>query len=95
MAFVITSLCVDVCDTGCVKVCPMDCIEGPISVAELQRKPRGHVKGVQLYINPAECIDCGACLPECPAQAIFEEDDVPEAFKASIEENAAFFQKRR
>ncbi|MDN6853999.1 MAG: ferredoxin family protein, partial [Bifidobacterium crudilactis] len=55
--------CVDVKDKACVDECPVDCIyEGPRS----------------LYINPNECVDCGACEPVCPTEAIFYEDDVPE-----------------
>ncbi|WP_394825886.1 ferredoxin family protein [Pendulispora albinea] len=46
---------------------------------------------VQLYINPTECICCGACALECPVNAIFDEDDVPEKWSGAIEENAAFF----
>jgi NAD-dependent dihydropyrimidine dehydrogenase PreA subunit len=54
---------VDVKDKACVDECPVDCIyEGPRS----------------LYINPNECVDCGACEPVCPTEAIFYEDDVPE-----------------
>ena len=73
MAYIITRLCRDCVDTACVSVCPVDCIY--------------HYKGAdtdsfpnQLYIHPDECIDCGACEPECPWQAIFEEAAVPEVF---------------
>ena len=65
MTYVITSPCIDVQDQACVEVCPVDCIhfdEGD---------------DVMLYINPDECIDCGACEPACPVTAIFAEDDVP------------------
>jgi NAD-dependent dihydropyrimidine dehydrogenase PreA subunit len=41
----------------------------------------------QMYINPEECIDCGACEPECPVEAIYPEDEVPEKWKNSIEIN--------
>ena len=62
MPFVITEACINVKDKSCVDVCPVDCIyEGPD----------------QLYIHPDECIDCGACEPECPVTAIFAEDDIP------------------
>ena len=74
--YVITGLCVGVKDKGCVAACPVDCIyEG----------------GPQLYIKPDDCIVCGACVPECPVGAIFLDDDVPEAWKQSIRENAEFF----
>jgi len=66
MPYVIAEPCVNVKDRSCVDVCPVDCIyEGPD----------------MLYIHPDECIDCGACEPECPWQAIFEEVAVPELFK--------------
>ncbi len=45
----------------------------------------------QLYIHPTECIDCGACEPECPVQAIFEESNVPPQWKDYIEKNKRFF----
>ncbi len=46
-----------------------------------------------LYINPAECIDCGACEPVCPVQAVFIDFEVPEKWKGYIQENADFFEK--
>jgi NAD-dependent dihydropyrimidine dehydrogenase PreA subunit len=62
MPYVITEACKDTKDKSCVDVCPVDCIyEGPD----------------MLYIHPDECIDCGACEPECPVTAIFPEEDVP------------------
>ena len=62
MTYVITEACIGVKDRACVDVCPVDCIyEGED----------------QLYIHPDECIDCGACEPECPVSAIFPEEDVP------------------
>lgn len=65
MTYVITSPCIDVQDQACVEVCPVDCIHFD----------EGEDK--MLYINPDECIDCGACEPACPVTAIFAEDDVP------------------
>ena len=63
MTYVIAQPCVDVKDKACVDECPVDCIyEGSRT----------------LYINPDECIDCGACEPVCPVEAIFYEDDVPD-----------------
>jgi NAD-dependent dihydropyrimidine dehydrogenase PreA subunit len=47
----------------------------------------------QLYINPDECIDCGACVPACPVQAIFPNEDVPEKWAAYIEMNANWYKK--
>lgn len=65
MTYVITSPCIDVQDQACVEVCPVDCIH----FDEGQDR--------MLFINPDECIDCGACEPACPVTAIFAEDDVP------------------
>jgi NAD-dependent dihydropyrimidine dehydrogenase PreA subunit len=67
MSYIIGSKCVSVCDTACVKVCPVDCIDGPISIGGATEEEK---VGKQLYINPDVCIDCGACLPECPVDAI-------------------------
>ena len=62
MPYVITEACINTKDKSCVDVCPVDCIyEGP----------------EMLYIQPDECIDCGACEPECPTTAIFEESELP------------------
>ncbi len=65
MTYVITTPCIDVQDQACVEVCPVDCIHFD----------EGDDK--MLYINPDECIDCGACEPACPVTAIFAEDDLP------------------
>jgi len=65
MTYVITSPCIDVQDQACVEVCPVDCIHFDEGDDRM------------LYINPDECIDCGACEPACPVTAIFAEDDVP------------------
>ena len=74
MAYIITRLCRDCVDTGCVSVCPVDCIY-EYTGSDTATYPN------QLYIHPDECIDCGACEPECPWQAIFEEQSVPDVFK--------------
>ena len=65
VTYVIAEPCVDVMDRSCVEVCPVDCI---------------HESGRMLVIDPEECIDCGACEPECPVEAIFPEDAVPLAW---------------
>lgn len=95
MAYVITDLCVGTCDTACVSACPVDCIHGPIPVGEVEVVPHDERKQrfptLQLYIDPDSCICCAACVPECPVEAIFDEDDVPGASRGSIEANAAFF----
>lgn len=65
MTYTITAPCIDVQDQACVEVCPVDCIHFDEGDDRM------------LYINPDECIDCGACEPACPVTAIFAEDDVP------------------
>ena len=86
MPWTITRLCRDCLDTGCVSVCPVDCIYEYVG-SDKQAFPN------QLYINPDECIDCGACEPECPWQAIFEEPATPEIFKDDIALNHATLEK--
>ena len=77
MSFIIGNKCVGVCDTSCVFVCPVDCINGPIKKDgrgdEVENMTDEEKKGLQLYINPEECIDCGACIPECPVDAIYRD----------------------
>ncbi len=82
MAYTITRLCIDCLDTGCVNICPVDCIY-EYTGADRARFPN------QLYIDPEQCIDCGACEPECPWGAIFQEDAVPAAFAADVALNHA------
>ena len=85
MTFVITEACIDVKDTACVDVCPVDCIHPTSEFGELfDNEP-------QLYIDPEECIDCGVCEPECPVEAIYAEDALPDEFERFIEINANFF----
>jgi NAD-dependent dihydropyrimidine dehydrogenase PreA subunit len=76
VAYVIGEPCIDVMDRACVEECPVDCIyEG----------------GRTLYIHPDECVDCGACEPVCPVEAIYYEDDLPEKWRVYTEDNARFF----
>jgi NAD-dependent dihydropyrimidine dehydrogenase PreA subunit len=79
MAYVICQPCIGTKDKACVGVCPVDCIHGK------EEDP-------QLYINPDECIDCGACEPVCPVTAIFIEEEVPEKWRSFIELNRKIFQ---
>lgn len=73
MAFIVGENCIKCKYTDCVEVCPVDCFyEGPNF----------------LVIHPDECIDCALCEPECPANAIFSEDEVPEDQQEFIELNA-------
>ena len=78
MTYIITQLCRDCVDTSCVAVCPVDCIYEYTGTTDREQWPN------QLYIHPDECIDCGACEPECPWNAIFEEVAVPDVFKDDI-----------
>ena len=95
MSYVIAEPCVSTCDQACVRACPVDAIHGPPEVAGSESLPvearARKVRGLQLYIDPEGCICCAACEGECPVGAIFDEDDVPPAYRASIAENAAFF----
>ena len=79
VAYIISRLCIDCVDVGCVDVCPVACIYAPKEVTE--QRPN------MLYIHPTECIDCGACEPACPWAAIFEELEVPQALQSDIELN--------
>tara|TARA_B100000073_G_C23703457_1_gene561311 strand:+ start:326 stop:1003 length:678 start_codon:yes stop_codon:yes gene_type:complete len=79
MTFVITSPCIDTKDQACVDVCPVDCIHFEDGVDTM------------LYINPVECIDCGACEPACPVDAIFEEGSVPDDQSNFIEINSLWY----
>jgi len=74
MTHVITSLCLR--DNGCSDVCPVECI---VPGAPVEQWPT-------YYIDPATCIDCGACVPECPYSAIFPQDEVPSSYQAKGEE---------
>ena len=73
MTYVVTEGCIQCKYTDCVDVCPVDCfVEGPNFLA----------------IDPEECIDCTLCVAECPVEAIFADDDVPEDQQEYIEINA-------
>jgi len=98
MTYVITSPCVGTCDTACVDVCPTECIEGLIPIEEIRAVPEeqraARFGTMQLFIDPDECINCGACLPECPVEAIFEDHSVPDVHQADILRNVEFFRNR-
>ena len=75
MAYVVAEPCIKCKYTDCVEVCPVDCFyEGPNF----------------LVIHPDECIDCGACEPECPVEAIFPEDALPEKWEPFVKINYAY-----
>ena len=75
MTYVIAEPCIDIKDRACMDVCPVDCI---------------HEVGRMLVIDPEECIDCGACEPECPVEAIFPEDALPEKWIEFVAVNSAW-----
>ena len=78
MTYIITQPCVDVLDKACIEECPVDCIY------EGER---------MLYIHPDECVDCGACEPVCPVEAIYYEDDLPQALTPHLADNEASLPK--
>jgi ferredoxin len=86
MAYVIAEPCVNTKDTACVDVCPVDCIHPRKDEANFADVP-------MLYIDPVECIDCGACVPVCPVSAIFPLDDLPEKWGEYTASNAQYYQK--
>jgi NAD-dependent dihydropyrimidine dehydrogenase PreA subunit len=87
MTYVITSPCVGVKDGSCVDVCPVDCIHPSKDDPDYERYD-------QLFINPDECIDCGACEPACPVAAIFEASAVLAHEREYIPLKAAYFQQQ-
>ena len=86
MTYVICEPCIGTKDTACVDACPVDCIHPTKEEPEFE-------EAEMLYIDPAECIDCGACVPACPVEAIFEESEVPEKWADYTPKNAEYFQK--
>jgi len=87
MAYVITQPCIGSKDASCVEVCPVDCIH-----------PAPHEQQYQyvdhLFINPSECIDCGACEAACPSSAIYATSVVPRQWSNFIAINAHFYGQR-
>ena len=79
MTYMITSPCIGTKDRSCVDVCPVDCIHDDGDEDQM------------LYIDPDECIDCGACEPECPVNAIFPEDQLPADQAKYTELNARWY----
>ena len=86
MTYVIVEPCIGTKDTSCADVCPVDCIH----------PSPGEENGdtaTMLYIDPAECIDCDACVEACPVDATLAEDDVPAQWEIFKEINRAFFEQ--
>jgi NAD-dependent dihydropyrimidine dehydrogenase PreA subunit len=84
MTYVIAEPCINTKDTACVDACPVDCIHP-------KKDNPAYATAELLYIDPVECIDCGACVPVCPVSAIFALDDLPEKWAEFTAKNAAFF----
>ena len=82
MAYVIAEPCVDVLDQSCVSVCPVDCIHFEEGTYR------------KLFIDPDECIDCGACEPECPVNSIFPAESVPAQWAPYIQIDANLFKDK-
>jgi NAD-dependent dihydropyrimidine dehydrogenase PreA subunit len=82
MAYLITDTCTK--DEHCIETCPVNCIHPTKDEADFATVP-------QLYVNPAECIDCGACVPVCPTGAIFVLEELPAEAQGFIAKNAAYF----
>src|ERR1700704_3557198 len=80
VTYIITETCIGSLDKSCVDVCPVDCIHFEEGVDRI------------LYINPDECIDCGACEPACPVKAIYPEDAVPEDMEPFTVINVQWYQ---
>jgi len=95
MSYIIGKACEGTCDTACVAVCPVDCIHGPINPEGRGEEVAGMTIGDtdMLYINADECIDCGACVPECPVDAIYdsEEDAIAAGEIEYVKRNYKFY----
>ena len=84
MAYVIAEPCIGTKDSACVDACPVDCIH--------PKKDEAGFDDVEIiYIDPVECIDCGACVPVCPLSAIFALDDPPDKWPDLAENKAAHY----
>jgi len=87
VAYVINEPCIGTKDASCVDVCPVDCIH------PAPGEP-GFDEADQLFIDPAECIDCDACVEACPVDAITPEDQVPTEWQGFIALNADYYKDR-
>lgn len=95
MAYMIAEPCIGTKDAACVDLCPVDCIH-PAKNREYRGGPesqgtKSFDEVPQLYINPQECIDCGASVPVCPVTAIFPLEDLPEKWANYTQINADYF----
>jgi NAD-dependent dihydropyrimidine dehydrogenase PreA subunit len=87
MAYVIAEPCIGTKDTACVDACPVDCIHP-------KKDSDKYATEEMLYIDPVECIDCGACVPVCPVTAIFALEDLPEKWQKFTAINAEWYNKK-
>jgi ferredoxin len=81
MTYVVTEACIDLKDKSCIEVCPVDCI---------------HETGDDrmVYIDPDDCIDCGACVDPCPVEAIYSEEEVPATLIHFVEINKVYYEDK-
>ena len=96
MAYVITEPCIGTKDRSCVEVCPVDCFYNNKDSSlnqKVGKEPAKEGDVGMLVIHPDECIHCGACEPECPVDAIYEDNDVPEKWSEFVELNASTVEK--
>jgi len=84
MAYVITEACTK--DELCVEACPVDCIHP-------KKDEAGFEEAKHLFVEPDDCIDCGACVPVCPSNAVFPLDELPAELAHFAAENAAHYGK--
>ena len=80
LTYVIAEPCVNTKDASCVDVCPVECI--------YESDPEPGTLKLPMFIHPDECIDCGACEPECPVEAIFTDEDLPDNWTPFLQANA-------
>lgn len=91
MTYVVTEPCIGTKDRSCVEVCPVDCFfnfKNSDLNSEVGKGPGKEGDVGMLVIHPDECIHCGACQPECPVEAIYEDDDVPDKWSKYVQLNA-------
>lgn len=97
MSFIIGKSCVGCLDMACINVCPVDCINGPIYTdrrgEEVYSMTDEEKATKQVYIDPSMCILCGACVPECPVDAIYRDENEAIAMndEESIHKNYEFY----